>query len=351
MDSEFANAVGLMFGVVPLVLAVWFLKELKPLYHRYWFFGVIFLIISAALFALLGSVTDMILTVRVNNQTKEVVTTLAIWAYVGPAVLLAIGANLITQFLVLKKPEKSFKSRVVEVLTGYKKLSGYASFILSAPPLLNKIVVVSLVVIAFKIFWLNRIPEYFAGFYQLGLIFEAVLASVLASYIFYLIVVHRKQLEDKKAILPSVNKLAQRLVADCKTQLREFEKATQITLDFEQLNKEDLKQALSKINPNDQTAPLHIYNKGQATWLEYLVHHSNRSSSHITSINPRMVFLEAQFAALLTDLELCHYFNHLGMVATTANAMRNTDLSFLSSSFYQYYQQCKALEAAIESQC
>jgi hypothetical protein len=75
-------------------------------------------------------------------------------------------------------------------------------FISTAPRLLNILALSSLVLLIAKILVLNDIKELFNGAYELGVVLEAVLASILASYIFYMVVVHLREFKDRKYIYP-----------------------------------------------------------------------------------------------------------------------------------------------------
>lgn len=63
-------------------------------------------------------------------------------------------------------------------------------FLRTIPSALNWLASATAATLLLKIFLLNQMAEPIPGFMQLGLVFEGILASVLASYIFYLIVVH-----------------------------------------------------------------------------------------------------------------------------------------------------------------
>lgn len=90
------------------------------------------------------------------------------------------------------------------------------------PRAVNLAALISTILLLVKLFIFNKIPEPVGGLHELGLVFEAVLASVLASYVFYLIVVHFKEVREKKTIYPFVTRWANLVVKDCKTQIAGF---------------------------------------------------------------------------------------------------------------------------------
>ena len=65
-----------------------------------------------------------------------------------------------------------------------------AHLIRTAAPEANLVAGVSLVLLVGKVMVLNRYPAQASGMYEFGVVVESVLSSVLASYAFYLYVVH-----------------------------------------------------------------------------------------------------------------------------------------------------------------
>lgn len=98
-----------MFGLIPLCLVIYTTKEFKPVYHRYWIYGFVFIGLAAALFAVLDSLalvaTGMDVSTAEDTATLNgIKSTLAIWTYIGPAAIAALGVNLITEFVTKDKP-------------------------------------------------------------------------------------------------------------------------------------------------------------------------------------------------------------------------------------------------------
>src|SRR5574344_2108729 len=105
-------------------------------------------------------------------------------------------------------------------------------FLKTIPRSLNILISVALITLLLKVFLLNGVPEVFNGAYELGVILEGVLGSVLASYVFYLIVVHLKEVNDKKVVYSHIIKWAKLVVGDCKSQLIDFGRESKIDLPF-----------------------------------------------------------------------------------------------------------------------
>lgn len=110
MESQLINFAGVFFGLVPLLIGIYTIKEFKPVYHRFWIFGFVFIGIAAALFTLLDNLTLIALSIipesaEVEAELAEMKSSLAIWTYIGPAAIAALGVNLITEFITRDKPE------------------------------------------------------------------------------------------------------------------------------------------------------------------------------------------------------------------------------------------------------
>ncbi|USD35834.1 MULTISPECIES: hypothetical protein [Ferrimonas] len=63
-----------------------------------------FILLAALLFDVLDSSTLAVMSIEakeeaVAKELKEVKSNLAIWTYIGPAAIAAIGVNLISEFL------------------------------------------------------------------------------------------------------------------------------------------------------------------------------------------------------------------------------------------------------------
>lgn len=110
MESQLINVVGVIFGLIPLLLVIYTTKEFKPVYHRYWIYGFVFIGLAAALFAVLDSLARVATGIDVSTAADKttlsgIKSTLAIWTYIGPAAIAALGVNLITEFVTKNKPE------------------------------------------------------------------------------------------------------------------------------------------------------------------------------------------------------------------------------------------------------
>lgn len=214
------------------------------------------------------------------------------------------------------------------------------------PRAVNLAAFISILLLLLKLFIFNKIPEPVDGFHEIGLAFEAVLASVLASYVFYLIVVHFKEVREKKTIYPFVTRWANLVVQDCKTQIAGFSKADPAKLDFQTLEKQDIEAVFARLEPNGE-APLVFWQGGQANWLQYFENYRVRSLRHIDKIMAQLIFLEAPLVALLMKVQDSTHFRSIESLSRVR--LNNDNLATFAGAFFEYVQACRELDGYLKT--
>ena len=216
------------------------------------------------------------------------------------------------------------------------------AFFSTAPKYLNWIALLAFVLLVLKIFIANRIPQLFLGAYELGIMVEGVLISVIASCIFYLVVVHTKERRDAKLVTPHIAKWGSLVVRDCKTQLTELSKATDTNLLLDTITEQAVAKALADINPNGE-APMTLgYGENRkANWREYFEHYRIRSKGHIAKLMSQLIFLDSEMVALITKIDDGRHFTFVEM--SYGFPMGNKDASVFSEGFFDYCLTCKKL--------
>ncbi|WP_247263147.1 MULTISPECIES: hypothetical protein [Pseudomonas] len=206
----------------------------------------------------------------------------------------------------------------------------------------NILAVLATAALLFKIFVLNRYSAPFFGVYEFGVIVEAVLASVVASYVFYLLVVHVKESSDREILRPYVEKHSKRLIGECLAQVSDIAKKTGVDLDFLNFTKLDVSSAFSNISPYSQ-APLIISTQSMqyANWLQYFNEHKSRSDESIRKLLDQLPFLDASLVSIITAIDDCIHFSTLRFL--TNIEIRNEDLSSFSEAFFDYCLLCRQL--------
>lgn len=219
-------------------------------------------------------------------------------------------------------------------------------FFRTIPKTLHWLVSASLVLLFAKIFYFNDVPQPLPGCYELGIVLEGLLASIFASYIFYLIVVHTKETRDKAVIYPHITKWARCVVGDCKAQLADFGAAAGLALDVTTVSEGEVASALKRIDPH-ANAPLLFSLNQYANWLQYWLHYRTRSKAYISKIMAQLIYLDAPLVACVTAIDDCSHFYVIETVSRTP--IRNTDMSAFSKSFYDYCLACRLLEQHLDA--
>lgn len=211
----------------------------------------------------------------------------------------------------------------------------------------NILTITALIFLILKIFILNRLPQFFPGAYDIGVIIESVLASIIASYIFYLFVVHIKEKSDNDILRPYIKSHALKIVSDSHSQINAISQHSGVILDSENLKKEDLKNALSKIHPYG-TAPLVITpNTGQsANWVQYFYYYKESNRNQIRKLLDQLRFLDASLVADLTKIDDCGHFSAMSILINSY--LRNEDLSTFSEQIHEYHILCQSLNIRLK---
>jgi hypothetical protein len=226
-------------------------------------------------------------------------------------------------------------------------LQDAVTFFKTVPKHLNWLTLVTFICLCVKQLVANRFPEVFPSAYELGVVFEGLLVSILASYIFYLVAIHTKEVRDRQFIAPHINKWGRLIVGDCVSQLAEISKASNIEVSLNNLTRDSIDAIMGQINPNGE-APMLIGDQGtqKATWRQYFEHYRLRSKRYITRIMSQLIFLDSRLVALVTKIDDSQHF--LVVEATLPFPMGNQNASIFSEGFFEYCVMCKELNAYLD---
>lgn len=206
----------------------------------------------------------------------------------------------------------------------------------------TRLAVTALAALVVKALILNQLPAPVAQVYDLGVIADAVLASIVASYIFYLLVVHLKESNDRATLAPYLDRHTNRVVGDCESQLSELAKASGTALSLDTLTSADVTKALSAIAPYSNAplilAPANTY----ANWFQYFDHHRTRSKDSIARVFAQIVYLEARRVSLLAAIDDSSHFAFISQMLHSK--VSNPNLSAFAGTFFKYCEQCAALK-------
>jgi hypothetical protein len=225
-------------------------------------------------------------------------------------------------------------------------MSFISLYLKTIPKTINWLALLSTVLLLVKIIVLNRIVEPIRFLYEVGIVFEGVLASVLASCVFYLIVVHLKETMDKHIIYSIVTPWASKVIQDCKLQLVEFTRETGIEMIFEKLTQANIDEAFKKINPENER----IFSLGnKANWIQYLYNSTEHSKRYIKKIESQLIFLQASLVSLLMNIDECGHFLAMKNHVKYSKSMKYNDLTTFSKDFFDYCNACKALDTYLKN--
>ncbi len=167
--------------------------------------------------------------------------------------------------------------------------------------------------------------------------------SILASYVFYLIVVHLKAFNDRRHVYPFIMKWADRIVGVCRGQLRDMGKAAGMDLQLSTVTHAEIEAAMKVVNPHTN-APLLIGVAPfrYANWYQYFEFSRNKSKRYFSELMSQLLYLEAELVSLVMAVEGSAHF----VVSEAAAGMpfKNTDLSSHANSFFEYCELCRALD-------
>lgn len=200
----------------------------------------------------------------------------------------------------------------------------------------------ALAAFAAKILILNRWPAPSTFLYDFGVLVEAILASVVASYVFYLFVVHLKEVSDRKAVGPYIDRHTRRVVGDCESQLLEIGKVGGASIALENISLQTITAALSNIPPYSNAPLLLGPTNKYANWFEYFEYHKQRTRESIARVMAQLIYVDAKRVSLLAAVDDCSHFSMIQHLLHTP--VSNPNMSAFASTFHEYCMLCLALK-------
>lgn len=215
----------------------------------------------------------------------------------------------------------------------------------------NIIVVISFLIWVVKVLYLNEISTPYAYFSKIGIIIESLCASIVASYIFYLFVIHVKEENDKEIINPYIQQKIKSVINDCKIQLELLSEATSVSLQIETLTEDEIKKAFEMVSLNDNLPipPYYEFSIGltSLTWLQFMNSRRICTSNTISKILTHAIHLDAKLIKCLVDIDDCPHFTKA--IDCLSQSNQKIDGSVYSSlgqfMFFKYCSLVKELQA------
>jgi hypothetical protein len=206
----------------------------------------------------------------------------------------------------------------------------------------NFLAVASILILLVKISILNKYPSWLPIFFDLGILLESILASIVAGYVFYIFVNHLQEFQRNKVVFPFIFKQSQRIVGECKSQLIEVSKHVELAFELSTVRLENIIAAFTKLDPKAD-APLIMGNTGNyGTWLQFFEHHNFRTKERIRKLLDQLPYVPAKMLAIISEIEDSSHFAHTRTLQN--KTIKNENLSFHADSFYKYCKLCRELE-------
>jgi len=105
MENLVLNIFVAFVSILPVIIVLWVYKSANPSHVKLLWLGVAFIVWGTLFFAQFSSGLSAMLASVANNSNEQelketVVQSMRVWVFVFPAVTLAVGANLLTQYIL-----------------------------------------------------------------------------------------------------------------------------------------------------------------------------------------------------------------------------------------------------------
>ncbi len=226
-------------------------------------------------------------------------------------------------------------------------------YIKTLPRALTILSLFSLGFLILKVTLLNSIPEIFEYGHELGVMVEGILLSVVASYIFYLIVVHYKETKEKASLIPYVIEWCEGLVASSRNVISVVFDAKDVSYDYKLLSRDDIAQVVSNLDPYQEN--ISLYQKGKLTrhignWYGFFSSLQELDLIKLERIKNSKYLLEAELIEIVTDIAECSYYMMLPHYQAAIKQGHKPGSPFQNdgADIFTYYQHCLRLRKYLD---
>ncbi|MBS4429233.1 hypothetical protein E2566_13835 [Pectobacterium punjabense] len=177
-------------------------------------------------------------------------------------------------------------------------------FIKSINSLYHKIGVGALLLLIVKCLVLNKITAPFTWMYDVSAVVEGVLASIIASYIFYVVAIYPEIYKDKCRSSVFVISRLRIITTSFQTHIQEFGKKASIDLDVNS-SVDDVGKAILNISPFKKDAPLVLgYTQPfqSADWFEYFLYGVNKIEEDASKLINSRAYMNMSTITLLNQI-------------------------------------------------
>lgn len=212
----------------------------------------------------------------------------------------------------------------------------------------NSLVIFATTLLLLKILLFNKIPAAFSGAYEIGLWVDSILASIIASYAFYIVVVHIKERSDKNLLQPYIQRHAGAIVGQCAEQVKAFSKATAVDMNLSNITEDRINDAFKKLHPYGKSELIADISDSivYATWMSSMAYYMREANTRVAKVISQPLGLDASTVEILTRVEDCEHFVSLKILEGVAFGAN--DLTNFSGRFYRYCLVCLELKCHLE---
>jgi hypothetical protein len=184
--------------------------------------------------------------------------------------------------------------------------------------------------------------------------------SYIASFIFYFLVVHLKNLQNKFNIYEYIENKNKNIIQEVERFLGDFKKTTKINYISKFPTKEELDKFFNNINLISPSPEI-IFDEISGhfiSWFDYFKDHKKSINKVLEKIYHYIIYLESDYVKLLLHIEDCNFFNDLDRISgfivfdnnlkkdinLTKNLVKYIKPGALSKSLFEYFSLIKELE-------
>jgi hypothetical protein len=207
---------------------------------------------------------------------------------------------------------------------------------LSVKRSVNFLLMTAIILIVFVDFIADSWRPFFPKAHEIGRIVVELSIAYVVSYIFYFLVIHLKEIEDKRNIYEYCAPRTRRVFYNAKSIIAVMGDKASIKIKGDYPTKGELDAILRKINPNDFQLT-NSTKQPRTNIIVYLESQKEDTLKAIEAILSKMFFLETEHVKLLTRISNCNYFSILEKNLNLEKYPDN-DLTFLGQYMMEYIQ-------------
>ncbi len=170
--------------------------------------------------------------------------------------------------------------------------------------------------------------------------------SYIASFVFYFLVIHLQQENDKDKLYPYIIKNAEHIIGCSLGLIHDICRGSNIDIKSKYPTDEDLDSICKSINFNARSPFLVNQFALNLTWLENFEYYKSRSDHAINNIMQLNKFLDADFIIYLIKIDNCQLFK--GINNYKRCNINNQNITFVKDDLIEYFKIIRILENYID---